>query len=83
MRGSTEKPGNGRSCWAQTLEKMAAKTLTMGTLQLRKAGSAVEASETGKPPRAWAASSHVHSLGSWSGSDAGQRPWRLARRRPH
>lgn len=83
MRCSAEKPENGRSCWAQTSEKMVVKAWTTGARQPRETNSAVEASELGQPPHRGAASSHCSSPGSWFGWDAGQRPLLLARWRLH
>lgn len=83
MRCSAEKPENGRSCWAQTSEKMVVKAWTTGARQPRETNSAVEASELGQPPHRGAASSCGPSLGSRSEWDAGQSPPRLARWWPH
>ncbi|KAF6390368.1 hypothetical protein mRhiFer1_007935 [Rhinolophus ferrumequinum] len=88
MRDCTEKPevqGGSDGCWAEPLEKMAAKARSPQAREPPETDSAVEASEPRQPLRRRAASAHGLSLGSWSGSDArrpGQRrswlaPWRL------
>lgn len=73
MRDHTDNPevqGGGDVCWAELLDKMAAKSRRPQAREPPETDSAVNASAPPQRLRRWAASAHGLSLGSWSGPDA-------------